>query len=124
MSNIILSDKHIPCGYMGILGCNGYEVSDKIICLTANGDDNFLNEGIVEGSILFVDTNGKYEEGLLNVFKYRSNISPQYKLSRNKVARSILCRQGAYGDKPILIGVQNNGKPKESICRGTGKTPD
>ena len=29
MSNIILSDKHIPCGYMGILGCNGYEVSDK-----------------------------------------------------------------------------------------------
>ena len=30
MSNIILSDKHIPCGYMGILGCNGYEVSDKI----------------------------------------------------------------------------------------------
>ena len=51
MSNIILSDKHIPCGYMGILGCYGYEVSDKIICLTANGDDNFLNEGIVEGSI-------------------------------------------------------------------------
>ena len=89
MSNIILSDKHIPCGYMGILGCNGYEVSDKIICLTANGDDNFLNEGIVEGSILFVDTNGKYEEGLLNVFKYKSNISPQYKLSRNKVAGAL-----------------------------------
>lgn len=86
MNSIVLSDKHAPCGYMGILGCNGYDKADKIICLTANGDNNFLNEGIVEGSILFVDTSGKFQAGLLNVFKFKSDISPQYKLSRNKVA--------------------------------------
>ena len=86
MNSIVLSDKHVPCGYMGILGCNGYDKADKIICLTANGDNNFLNEGIVEGSILFVDTKSKFQQGLLNVFKFKSNISPQYKLSRNKVA--------------------------------------
>jgi len=86
MNSIVLSDTHVPCGYMGILGCNGYEKADKIICLTANGDNNFLNEGIVEGSILFIETSSKFQEGLLNVFKYKSNISPQYKLSRNKVA--------------------------------------
>lgn len=86
MNSIVLSDKHAPCGYMGILGCNGYEKTDNIICLTANGDNNFLAEGIVEGSILFIDTSGKFQEGLLNVFKHKSNISPRYKLSRSKVA--------------------------------------
>ena len=91
MNSIVLSDKHVPCGYMGILGCNGYEKTDNIICLTANGDNNFLNEGIVEGSILFVETSSKFQEGLLNVFKYKSNISPQYKLSRNRVAGATFC---------------------------------
>ena len=86
MNSIVLSDKHAPCGYRGILGCDGYDKADKIICLTANGDNNFLNEGIVEGSLLFIDTSSKYKEGLLNVFKFKANISPQYKLSRNKVA--------------------------------------
>lgn len=56
MNSITFSDKHPPCGYLGILGCNGYEKSESVVCLTANGDNNFLNEGIVEGSILFVDT--------------------------------------------------------------------
>lgn len=86
MNSIVLSDTHVPCGYMGMLGCNGYEQIDNTICLTANGDNNFLNEGIVEGSLLFIDTSSKYQEVLLNVFKFKANISPQYKLSRNKVA--------------------------------------
>lgn len=51
MNSIAQSDNHVPCGYMGMLGCNGYEQIDGIICLIANGDNNFLNEGIVEGSI-------------------------------------------------------------------------
>lgn len=30
MSNLILSDKHTPCGYGEILGCSGYgEVKNK-----------------------------------------------------------------------------------------------
>ncbi len=86
MNSIVLSDKHAPCGYMGMLGCNGYDKADKIICLTANGDNNFLNEGIVEGSLLFIDTDTQFQKGQLNVFKFKTNISPQYKLSRNRVA--------------------------------------
>ncbi len=86
MNSIVLSDNHAPCGYMGMLGCNGYDKADKIICLTANGDNNFLNEGIVEGSLLFIDTDTQFQKGLLNVFKFKTNISPQYKLSRNRVA--------------------------------------
>ena len=84
MNSIAQSDNHVPCGYMGMLGCNGYEQTGDIICLIANGDNNFLNEGIVEGSILFIDTKSKFQQRLLNVFKFKSNISPQYKLSRNK----------------------------------------
>lgn len=86
MNSIVLSDKHVPCGYMGILGCNGYEKTDNIICLTANGDNNFLNEGIVEGSLLFVDTGAKFKKEQLNVFRYEADISPQYKLSKTKIA--------------------------------------
>ena len=43
MNSIAQSDNHVPCGYMGMLGCNGYEQIDGIICLIANGDNNFLN---------------------------------------------------------------------------------
>ena len=86
MNSIAQSDNHVPCGYMGMLGCNGYEQIDGIICLIANGDNNFLNEGIVEGSILFVDTGAEFQEGLLNVFKFRKDCSPRYKLSRNRIA--------------------------------------
>ena len=53
MNSITFSDKHPPCGYLGILGCNGYEKSESVVCLTANGDNNFLNEGIVEGSMTY-----------------------------------------------------------------------
>ena len=86
MNSITFSDKHPPCGYLGILGCNGYEKSESVVCLTANGDNTFLNEGIVEGSILLVDTGAEFQEGLLNVFKFRKDCSPRYKLSRNRIA--------------------------------------
>lgn len=86
MSNLILSDKHTPCGYGEILGCSGYGEVKNIVCMTANGDNNFLNEGIVKGSILFIDKDEKFQEGFLNVFKYKKKLSPQYKLSRTKIA--------------------------------------
>ena len=91
MNSIVLSDKHAPCGYMGILGCNGYEKTDSIICLTANGDNNFLNEGIVEGSILFIETRSKFQEGLLNVFKYKSDNSPPIQTFKKQSRRSCFC---------------------------------
>lgn len=77
--------KHTPCGYLGILGCGGYQNTDKIICMTASGGNHFLAEGIVEGTLLFVDTSREYQEGFLNVFKYSTTRSPQFKLSKQKV---------------------------------------
>ena len=81
MKRTVHSNDHIPCGYLGVLECNGYQNTDKVICMTA----------IVEGSILFIDTKSKFQQGLLNVFKYKSNISPQYKLSKNRVAGTTFC---------------------------------
>lgn len=85
MNNIVQKNTHTPCGYMGMLGCNGYGNTSKVICLTASGDNNFLDEGIIEGTILFVDTGEEYKKGLLNVFKYKADQTPQYKLSRRKI---------------------------------------
>lgn len=84
MNSIISKENITPCGYMDILGCKGYNTKN-IICVTANGDNNFLNEGIVEGSILFVDTSEKYKSRQLNVFKFKEETNPQFKLSRTKV---------------------------------------
>lgn len=60
----------------------------KVICMTATGDNNFLNEGIVEGTLLFIDTNGEYQKGQLNVFKYKAERTPQYKLFRRRVPQA------------------------------------
>ena len=85
MNSIVQSEKHAPCGYMDILGVSGYKEAKNVICLTANGDNNFIDEGIVENSILFVDTSESFIKGLLNVFKLQPNCSPQYKLSREEI---------------------------------------
>ena len=85
MNSVVFSEKHVPCGYMGILGCNGYEAVDQIVCLMANGDNNFISEGIVENSILFVDTTGKFKPGALNVFSEQSRGVVSYVLSRNEM---------------------------------------
>lgn len=89
MNSIVAKDKLTPCGYADILGCNGFQNTKGVVCMTANGDNNFLNEGIVEGSILFIDTNQKYAQGQLNVFKFRENTNPQYKLSRTRIKEAI-----------------------------------
>lgn len=78
-------ETHAPYGYAGILGCAGYANTDKVVCMTATGDKNFTDEGIVEGSLLFVDTACEYQKGLLNVYRYKANRNPQYKLSRKKI---------------------------------------
>lgn len=88
MDNSIYEGSHAPCGYLGVLGCGGYTNTDHVICMTATGDNNFLADGIVEGTLLFIDTSSEYEKGLLNVFKYNSDRSPQYKLSKRKVPRA------------------------------------
>lgn len=85
MNTITAKDKLLPTAYLDILGCRGFDNTADIVCMTANGDNNFLNEGIVEGSLLFIDTSKAFEEGLLNVFKYDEETIPQYKLSRTRL---------------------------------------
>ena len=84
MSRVTYSEVHAPYQYMGILGCSGYDPNGKIICLTANGDNHYLKDGIVEGSLLFVDTEKQFCRGALNVFRLTTETEPQYKLARNK----------------------------------------
>ena len=85
MNSIVPREQLTPCGYMDILGCNGYDTKN-VVCVTANGDNNFLNEGIVEGTLLFVDTSEEYKAGQLNVFKFKEEVTPQLKLSRTKLS--------------------------------------
>lgn len=44
----MITYKHEPAGYEDILGCSGYPNQESIACFLANGDNNFLNEGIVQ----------------------------------------------------------------------------
>lgn len=85
MNQIAQAEKHVPYSCYGVLGCNGYKDTDKVICMTASGDNNFVSEGIVEGSLLFIDTTSECKSGALNVFKYKAERTPQYKLSRRKI---------------------------------------
>lgn len=85
MNKDVFINKHEPCAYRGIIGCNGYTNTSNMVCMTANGDNNFVDEGIVENSILFIDTNVEFVEGMLNVFKFPTDCSPQYKLSKKYI---------------------------------------
>lgn len=85
MNTIVEKDKLQPIACFGSLGCRGFENTVDIVCMTANGDNNFLNEGIVEGSLLFIDTSKDFEDGMLNVFKFKEDVIPQYKLSTTKI---------------------------------------
>ena len=84
MNCIVSKENMTPCGYYDILGCSGFMNTKHIVCMTANGDNNFVDEGIVEGTLLFIDTSQSFQKGLLNVLKYADGVEPQFKLSRKK----------------------------------------
>ncbi len=96
MNTLCDASKHSPYIFNGIVGCDRYSNAGSIICFIANGDNNFLNEGIVEKSILFVDTEGTFETGKLNVFEQK-NQTPKFKVSRTHipdarfVGRVVMC---------------------------------
>ena len=85
MNTAALLEKHTPGKQFDIIGCSGYSNMNNIVCLTASADNNFIEEGIVQGTLLFVDKDSTYEKGKLNVFRYKRDRSPQYKLSRTKI---------------------------------------
>ena len=84
MNSITFSDKHPPCGYLGILGCNGYEKSESVVCLTANGDNNFLNEGMA--NLLGISEGSAYVDAIAHTESVRNRleklgiIAPQFHL--------------------------------------------
>lgn len=82
--SVIYNESHPPQKLRGLLGCCGYSSGD-LICLIANGDNNFVQEGIVENSLLFIDKNKEYESDRLNVYQFPNE---QYKLSRTNVDRA------------------------------------
>lgn len=86
MNSIVAKENMTPCGYYDILGCSGFMNTKHIVCMTANGDNNFVDEGIVEGTLLFIDTSQSFQKGLLNVLKYADGVEPQFKLSRKKLS--------------------------------------
>ena len=47
MNSIVEKENMTPCGYYDILGCSGFNNTKYIICMTANGDNNFIDEDLI-----------------------------------------------------------------------------
>ena len=82
--SVIYNELHQPKKSKDLLGCCGYS-SDDLFCLIANGDNNFVQEGIVENSLLFIDKNKDYDSNSLNVYMLSDE---QYKLSRTNIEKA------------------------------------
>ena len=68
----------------GVLYGKGFPPAfiDNSIIMRANGDNNFLDAGIVENSLVFINTKLKFIEGGLNIFKLSED---KYKISRKEI---------------------------------------
>lgn len=78
--SVVYSDTHPPQKIRSLLGCSGYS-TESIVCLIANGDNNFMDYGIVENSLLFVDINKPFRKNSLNVYK---GMDEGYELSKDR----------------------------------------
>lgn len=61
----------------GVLGFAGYTGEESIFCALANGDNNFLNYGIAENSLLVIDQKMPFEINKLNVFMTEKLVNGQ-----------------------------------------------
>lgn len=77
--------KHTPDYNEGVLGCRGY-APIGIIALTAGDVGHFIQKGIVDGSIVFVQTLYPFEEDQVNVFFVNDEEGEHYKLSTKKIS--------------------------------------
>ena len=82
--SVVYNESNAPIVTRGVLGCKGY-FSNEIICFIANGDNNFINDGIVENSLVFVDREIPYKKGKVSVFQQPDS---SYKLSKAKVRKA------------------------------------
>ena len=83
-----MNSDHVPMNYLDMLGCGGYQSTDKVVCMIASAHNNFISKGIVEGSLIFVDTDCECQRGNLNVYRCLNGREPQYKLSRKDVIQA------------------------------------
>lgn len=85
MNLLCCSEKHKPqklCDVIGLGGFSRKELS-SVFCLIANDDNNYLNEGIVLNSLLFIDPTMDFREGALNVFRQNDEVFP-FRLCRSQ----------------------------------------
>jgi len=77
---------HQPVSEKDVLGFDGYNIQD-VFCVRANGDGNFLEYGIAENSILFVDKSMPFQDGKLSLFLTGSSETQKepYKVSNKKI---------------------------------------
>ena len=83
-----MNQVHAPMECMGILGCGGYSNAGNVVCMVASAHNNFISDGIVEGSLVFIDTDCECLRGNLNVYRYQNGRTTQYKLSRKDVLQA------------------------------------
>ena len=76
--------KHTPDFREGVLGCRGYPPMG-MIALTAGDEGHFIQQGIIDGSIVFVQTLYPFEEGKINVFYVNDEDGEHYKLSMKRI---------------------------------------
>lgn len=83
MNRLRYTENHQPQMRYDTIGLGGFDPKrmEPVFCLLANDDNNFLNEGIVLNSQLFVDPNAEFREGALNVFR-QNNYDYPFKLYR------------------------------------------
>ena len=79
--NTTILEKHSPCITGNILGCEGFEYKDSIFRIMINGDNNFINYGITEDTIVFADRDKEFIDGGINVYRLNDG---SYTLSRSK----------------------------------------
>lgn len=85
MSAVCCPEIHPPKMVRDVIGIGGFERErrESVVCLHANDDNNFLKEGIVRNSLVYVDTSAEFKDGALNVFKTGGKVP--FKLSRTTI---------------------------------------
>lgn len=69
MNRVMLSGRHEPCIREEVVGCDGYAYKfDCLYCLIVSESRRHVNDGIVENSIIYVDSSIPYEKDRLNIF--------------------------------------------------------
>ena len=79
--------KYGPGNCEDIIGIKGYKAKGQIISYLADDSRGILPHGIVNGSIIFVDTKASYKEGDLIIIKDLRNKKDGVRIQKQLVKR-------------------------------------